>query len=165
MGIPTTPPSEAAPAYDDVINNHPVNRYSASGSTSAYTVIPQSDDTEYHQHADTDIELHAHNHHTPSQQAPIPLPAPAPAPAPAESFTQTLASLLRPRAETPHTHCAVCDEQVLTAARHKHEQERHCCTMVAVTFMSLFFCSMVLGVVIVNAGLRRRREMEGLNGV
>jgi hypothetical protein len=34
MGIPQSP-QEAAPAYDDVFNNHPVNRFTPSGSASA----------------------------------------------------------------------------------------------------------------------------------
>lgn len=59
--------------------------------------------------------------------------------------------------ETPHKHCAVCDEQVQTAARQKREHERYCCTMVAVTFVSLFVCGMMLGIVIVSAAAKRAR--------
>lgn len=55
MGHPATS-SEAAPAYDDVLQEHPVNAHPPSGSTSAYTTIPGDE---------PDIEL-AHNHSAPA---------------------------------------------------------------------------------------------------
>ncbi|EUC31793.1 hypothetical protein COCCADRAFT_100361 [Bipolaris zeicola 26-R-13] len=154
MGIPTTP-TEAAPAYDDVINNHPVNRYMPSGSLSGYTTIPTSDDAEQPPFTGEtlDIENHAHTHTTtsqPPQQQP-------------ETFAQTITKLLLPQSDALHKHCAACDEQVHTAARQKRESERYCCTMVAVTFITLFMCGMVLGVVIVNASARRNKELHGGN--
>jgi len=41
MGMPTTGHAhDAAPAYEDVVNEHPVNQYLPSGSTSAVSYIP-----------------------------------------------------------------------------------------------------------------------------
>ncbi|USP74890.1 hypothetical protein yc1106_02164 [Curvularia clavata] len=140
MGIPSMSPTDAAPPYDDVINNHPVNRYPPTGSTSGYTTIP-SEDVE--QALDVDDHAHAHTPLVPSQQP--------------ETFTQTVARLLLPKADTPHTHCATCDEQVQTAARQKREDDRYYCTMVTVTFLTLFVCGMLLGVVIVAANAKRAR--------
>jgi hypothetical protein len=36
------------------------------------------------------------------------------------------------------------------AGRQRRESEKYCCTMVAVTFMTLFVCSLLLGVVILS---------------
>ena len=92
---------------------------------------------------DVDDHAHAHTPLVPSQQP--------------ETFTQTVARLLLPKADTPHTHCATCDEQVQTAARQKREDDRYYCTMVTVTFLTLFVCGMLLGVVIVAANAKRAR--------
>ncbi len=56
MGHPTTP-SEAAPAYNELIFNdeHPVNADPPSGSASSYAALPQNE---------SDIEL-THNHTAP----------------------------------------------------------------------------------------------------
>ncbi|KAF1925782.1 uncharacterized protein M421DRAFT_231335 [Didymella exigua CBS 183.55] len=52
MGHPAAP-SVAAPAYDDLIQEHPVNAYPPLGSTSAYRILPEDE---------PDIELaHAHS--------------------------------------------------------------------------------------------------------
>ncbi|EUC49652.1 hypothetical protein COCMIDRAFT_33076 [Bipolaris oryzae ATCC 44560] len=158
MGIPTTP-TEAAPAYDDVINNHPTNRYMPSGSLSGYTTIPQSDEADHPPFAreTSDIEHHAHTTTTSSP----PPPPPSQQQQQPETFAQTITKLLLPQPDSQHKHCAVCDEQVHTAARQKRESERYRCTVVAVTFITLFMCGMVLGVVIVNASARRSREGNG----
>ncbi|KAF1945604.1 hypothetical protein EJ02DRAFT_395814 [Clathrospora elynae] len=120
MGVPTAP-QEAAPAYDDVFSDHPVNRHMPSGSTSAYNAVPQEDD----------LELHAHDHnHTPST---VPDQGP-------DTFA--------PKPQ-PHVHCEQCDIQL--AARQRSENEKYCCTMVASVFMTLFVCGMLMGIVIINA--------------
>ncbi|KAH6864833.1 hypothetical protein BKA58DRAFT_390908 [Alternaria rosae] len=146
MGIPTTP-QEAAPAYEEVFHDHPVNRYAPSGSASAYTTVPQTDDH--------DIELRAepHNHdhnHTSSSGNPS-LSTTNP-----ETLAQTITNFLRPNAE-PHTHCEVCDNQVQTEARRRRESEKYCCTMVAATFMVCFICGMLLGIAIVTVSAKKKR--------
>ncbi|CAG5185932.1 uncharacterized protein ALTATR162_LOCUS11442 [Alternaria atra] len=145
MGIPTTP-LEAAPAYEEVFNDHPVNRHAPSGSASAYTTIPQTDDH--------DIELHArqHNHTHASTTTPVTSSSP-------ETLAQTITNFLRPNPE-PHMHCEVCDNQVQTEARRRRESEKYCCTMVAATFVTLFICGMLLGVVIVTMAAKRRRSED-----
>lgn len=62
MGRPTAPPSEAAPAYDELSfdHEHPVNAYPPLRSTSAYATVPQNE---------PDIEL-AHDHTTPASSNP-----------------------------------------------------------------------------------------------
>jgi hypothetical protein len=155
MGIPHSP-QEAAPAYDEVFHDHPVNRFTPSGSASAvrhhftcryftlcqgmgidrrqYTTVPQSDD----------IELHAHTH-DPSSSEPSQSP---------ETLTQTITNILRPKPQA-HVHCEACDVQ--TAARQRRENEKYCCTMVATTFMMFFVvCGTVLGIVIVRAHVNAR---------
>lgn len=54
MGRPPTP-SEAAPAYDDILQEHPLNAHAMSASSSTYRAVPGEE---------PDIEL-AHNHSTP----------------------------------------------------------------------------------------------------
>ncbi|CAA9957146.1 hypothetical protein PTMSG1_00754 [Pyrenophora teres f. maculata] len=148
MGIPTMSAAhDAAPAYEDVVNEHPVNQYLPSGSTSGYTTIPQNDN-------DVDIELHAHTHqnninNTPSSSTDSSSQQP--------NFAQTIANVLQPT----HTHCEICDEHAITAARYRRENEKFCCTMVAATFMTLFICGMLLGIVIVDAA-GKRREHHGV---
>jgi len=152
MGMPTTGHAhDAAPAYEDVINEHPVNQYLASGSTSAYTAVPQNDD---------DVELHAHTHqnNNNNNNNPSPFTEPANSSPQQPTFAQTIANVLRPN----HTHCEVCDNQAITAARHRRENEKFCCTMVAATFMTLFICSMLLGIVIVNATGKRGEHHDGV---
>lgn len=46
-----------------------------------------------------------------------------------------------------HFHCTACDR--LLERKERRLNQRHCCTMVAVTFMVAFLCSMVLGLGIV----------------
>ncbi|KAF2715470.1 hypothetical protein K504DRAFT_366673 [Pleomassaria siparia CBS 279.74] len=119
-------PQDAAPAYDDVIHNHPTNQFhQPSGSTSGYATVPQDD-----------VELHAHEHVHSSPTGP----------SQPETIAQTPAGVLQPR---PHVHCEQCDIQ--TMARERRENERHCCAMVAKTFMLGFICMMVLGIVITTS--------------
>ncbi|EMD97377.1 hypothetical protein COCC4DRAFT_140155 [Bipolaris maydis ATCC 48331] len=161
MGVPTTP-TEAVPSYDDVINNHPVNRYTPSGSLSGYTTIPQCDDADQppltRETSDLERNAYTHTHSSlpPSQQQQQQQQQRQP-----ETFAQTITKLLLPQSDSQHKHCTACDEQVQTAARQKRESERYCCTMVAVTFITLFMCGMVLGVVIVNANARGHKESHG----
>ncbi|KAF2660271.1 hypothetical protein K491DRAFT_589368 [Lophiostoma macrostomum CBS 122681] len=123
MGLPT--PQDAAPAYDDVFHDHPVNQARPSGSASAYATVPQDD-----------VELQAHHHHEHT----------SPSPAPVETIAQTIAGVFRPK---PHTHCEACDVQI--EAREARANERHCCSMVGATFMVAFVCIMLLGIVIVRS--------------
>ncbi|KAF2263287.1 hypothetical protein CC78DRAFT_581697 [Lojkania enalia] len=137
MGIPT-PPRESAPAYDELFHDHPVNGTPPSGSRSApqYSAVPQDD---------VELESGQHNHASSSaasQQQP-------------ESLAQTIAGVFRPK---PHVHCEQCDVQ--TAARERREAEKHCCAMVAVTFMVGFVCIMVLGIVVANAQIKMKKHMH-----
>ncbi|KAH7091487.1 hypothetical protein FB567DRAFT_275494 [Paraphoma chrysanthemicola] len=139
MGLPTTP-QDAAPAYDDVFGDHPVNRYTPSGSASAYAAVPQDEDVELHAHA------HDHSHTTPS-----PAPGSSIAPQP-ESLVQTIAGVFKPK---PHVHCEQCDVQM--AARQRRENEKHCCNMVAATFMVGFVCAFIFGVILTSIIYRHKR--------
>ncbi|PSN72192.1 hypothetical protein BS50DRAFT_245814 [Corynespora cassiicola Philippines] len=131
MGLPTDP-QDAAPAYDDVFEGYSANPFAASGSTSAYRPVLQDD-----------VELHAHDHHSPS-------PAPATQP---ETLAQTIAGVFR---QKPHTHCEQCDLQL--AARERRANERHCCTMVAATFMVGFAAFVILAVVVSDNMAKTRRH-------
>ncbi|KAF2019860.1 hypothetical protein BU24DRAFT_459487 [Aaosphaeria arxii CBS 175.79] len=124
MGLPFLQQQDAAPAYDDVVHDHPVNQFPPSGSNSAYAAVPQDD-----------VELHAHTANQPTAS-----PGPAQEP---ETLAQTIAGVFRPK---PHVHCEQCDVQL--QARERRENERHCCFMVAATFMTAFFCMMILGIVV-----------------
>jgi hypothetical protein len=64
---------------------------------------------------------------------------------------QTLAGVFKPKS---HEHCEQCDIQ--TTARQRNE--KYCCTMVAATFMALFVCLMLLGIVIVISGEHKKRN-------
>ncbi|KAF2184155.1 hypothetical protein K469DRAFT_580505 [Zopfia rhizophila CBS 207.26] len=132
MGNPTTP-QESAPAYEDVIHDHPVNQYPPSGSASAYAAVPQDD-----------VELQAgeHNHTSPS-----------PVPRQPETLVQTIAGVFRPK---PHVHCEQCDVQM--AARERRANERHCCTMVAATFMVGFVCLLLLGIVVAGSVAKTKKH-------
>jgi hypothetical protein len=103
-----------------------------------YATVPQDDDVELH--------AHVHNHTPPSTTASSAQQGP-------ETFVQTIANVLRPKSQ-PHVHCEACDVQ--TAARQRRENEKYCCTMVAATFMTLFVCGMLLGVVIVRSAGGKR---------
>ena len=98
-----------------------------------------------------DVELQAHNHvhnHTPASTTAATEP---------ESLAQTIAGVFQPK---PHVHCEQCDVQ--TAARQRRENERHCCNMVAATFMTLFVCGMLLGIIItVNITGKKLRSHDG----
>ncbi|KAF2732588.1 hypothetical protein EJ04DRAFT_440695 [Polyplosphaeria fusca] len=137
MGLPLTPTDSSAPSYDDLYPEHPVNGAPPSGSASAYARLPQHDD----------IELSApHTHDSPS----------SPAPQQQEGLVQTLAGVFRPK---PHTHCEACDLQ--TRHREERDQAKHCCAMVAVTFIMAFICAMVLGIVVVGAQARIKERHHG----
>ncbi|KAF2004041.1 hypothetical protein P154DRAFT_427531 [Amniculicola lignicola CBS 123094] len=122
MGVPTTP-AEAAPAYDDVFADHPVNGHPPSGSSRAYSAVPQDD-----------VELQAHTHGEATPGSSI---------GPAESIAQTIAGVFRPK---PHVHCDQCDVQL--EARERRANEKHCCSMVALTFIAIALCLMILGIVV-----------------
>ncbi|KAF2464278.1 uncharacterized protein BDR25DRAFT_242968 [Lindgomyces ingoldianus] len=132
MGLPTTP-QDSAPAYEDVIQDHPVNQYTPSGSASAYSAVPQDD-----------VEMHAHMHDA---------SPPTPQPQGQESLAQTIAGVFRPK---PHVHCKECD--VMTQAREQRENEKHCCTMVAVTFIVAFICALLLGIVVAGSIAKIKRH-------
>ncbi|KAF2251616.1 hypothetical protein BU26DRAFT_561431 [Trematosphaeria pertusa] len=138
MGLPTTP-QDAAPAYDDVVHDHPVNQFPPSGSSSGYAVVPQDDD----------LEQNAGSHNHTSRGA-----TPAP-PQGGSGFSHALTRIFEPK---PHTHCEQCDAQ--QAARERRENERHCCAMVAATFMMAFICTMILGIVVASAMAKARRHMH-----
>lgn len=133
MGLPWAP-QDAAPAYDDVIHTHPVNQAPPLGRPSAYAAVPQDD-----------IELNAHNHGESSSSA---TPTQQP-----ESLAQTIAGVFKPK---PHVHCEQCDVQL--AARERRANERHCCAMVALTFVSAFFCTMILGIVVASKMAKMKKE-------
>ncbi|KAH7410117.1 hypothetical protein DE146DRAFT_751829 [Phaeosphaeria sp. MPI-PUGE-AT-0046c] len=138
MGYPTTP-QEAAPAYDDVFADHPVNQSTSSRSGSGYATVAQDDD----------IELNAHSHddtYTPPSPAPPPQNA-------SESIVSTIAGVFKPK---PHVHCEQCDVQL--AARERRETEKHCCTMVAVTFMVALVCAFIFGITAVSVMYRHKRH-------
>ncbi|KAF2029174.1 hypothetical protein EK21DRAFT_101377 [Setomelanomma holmii] len=139
MGRPTIP-QDAAPAYDAVFGDHPVNQYTPSGSTSSYAAVSQDDDVELHAHT------HEHNHTSAS-------PAPISANAPQESLAQTIAGVFNPK---PHVHCEQCDVQM--AARQRRENEKHCCNMVATTFMVGFVCVFIFGTILTSVVYRHKRH-------
>ena len=153
MGLPPTP-QEAAPAYEELFEDHPVNQFRPTGSSSAvglqYSHIymqRMSNMQKYAQVPQADIELQAHEHNH-NHTSPSPGPPQAP-----ESLAQTIAGVFRPR---PHTHCEQCDVQL--AAREKRANQRHCCTMVAVMFMIAFFCMLLLGIVVTSAVTKAKRH-------
>ncbi|OAL01106.1 hypothetical protein IQ06DRAFT_137123 [Phaeosphaeriaceae sp. SRC1lsM3a] len=138
MGYPTTP-QEAAPAYDDVFADHPVNKGTSSRSASGYAAVAQDDD----------IELNAHSHdHTYTPPSPPPPPQNAP-----ESIVSTIAGVFKPK---PHVHCEQCDVQF--AARQRRENEKHCCTMVAATFMAAFVCAFIFGIIGLSIVYRHKKN-------
>lgn len=99
-----------------------------------YAAVPQ---------ADIEHEAPTHTHSSAQEQ-------------PQQTLVQTIASVLRPK---PHAHCEECDMQ--TERRERRESERHCCTMVALVFMVLFICGMVLGITIAKMATRRTTMHHG----
>jgi hypothetical protein len=94
-----------------------------------YAAVPQAD-------VENDADAHVHNHdHTTTPAAPQ-----------EETLAQTIAGVFKPR---PHTHCEVCD--ALMERRERRNARQQCCITVAATFMILFFCSMILGIVIAKS--------------
>lgn len=100
-----------------------------------------------------DVELQAHNHnHDHENERENTMPSTAPV----ETLAQTIAGVFRPK---PHGHCEQCDVQL--AARQRRDNERHCCNMVAATFMTLFVCAMMLGIIItVNVSKQMREKHD-----
>ncbi|KAF2677491.1 hypothetical protein K458DRAFT_319689 [Lentithecium fluviatile CBS 122367] len=139
MGLP---PQEEAPAYDDVVHNHPMSRFIPSGSGSGYSAVPQDDAD-----IERDAPAHTHNHSTPS-----------PAPPQPETLAQTIAGIIRP-APKPHVHCETCD--AIMEARERRANEKHCCQMVAWVFIIFFVCAMIFGIVIASSLAKSRRHMHG----
>ncbi|KAF1951295.1 hypothetical protein CC80DRAFT_597452 [Byssothecium circinans] len=138
MGLPTTsPPQDAAPAYEDIIHIHPINRFGPSSSASGYASVPQED---------IESEALAHNHGSASSH-------PTPAAEQSESLVQTNAGTFRPK---PHVHCEACDEQ--SERRERRATEKHCCAMAAWVFIVLFACAMIFGIVAVNNAAKLKRH-------
>jgi hypothetical protein len=139
MGLPQTP-SEPAPAYNDVWQNHPVNEHPPPGSSSAYAAVPQDD-----------VELASQQHScvdTPGSSTA--------APQEGESLAQTIAGVFRPK---QHVHCKECDVQ--TQARERRANERHCCAMVAATFMTAFACLTLLVIVLESLRYGYKKHHRG----
>ncbi|PCH02702.1 hypothetical protein PENOC_041950 [Penicillium occitanis (nom. inval.)] len=124
-------PTEAAPAYEDLFAGHERPGNTSSG----YTSIPQTDllhpeeidnrnndeiDIEQQQQPD-DVHLHQHQHIDNAEGV--------------DGEGQG------------HIHCTACDR--LLERKEQRMNQRHCCTMVAVTFMVAFLCLMILGLGIV----------------
>jgi len=149
MGLPS--PQEAAPAYEDVMHNdHPMSIFTPSASSSSgvrpssrHFCIhqrPQSNKTlQYTSVPQEDFE-NVHDEHTHKVPSPAPVPPHQP-----ETFAQTLAGVFK---KQPHAHCEACDKQM--EARERRANQRHCCSMVAAVFIALFFCIMILGIVIAD---------------
>ncbi|RAO73814.1 uncharacterized protein BHQ10_009826 [Talaromyces amestolkiae] len=115
----TSIPTEAAPAYEELFAGHERPGNTSSG----YTSIPQADllqpeeiDIEQQQQQSDDVHLHQHQHTEDGDRV--------------------------DRGEG-HIHCTACDR--LLERKEQRINQRHCCTMVAVTFMVIFICLMVLG--------------------
>ncbi|OAL51645.1 hypothetical protein IQ07DRAFT_598488 [Pyrenochaeta sp. DS3sAY3a] len=140
MGYPTTP-QDAAPAYDDVFADHPVNKQGPSRSTSAYAAVPQEDD---------DVELGAHDH----VHSNTPTPAPVLNASEPETFVQTIANVFRPK-QGPHVHCEQCDKMM--TVRLRREAQQHCCTMTSAVFIAAFIC-IFFGVVLTSVIVTRARR-------
>lgn len=56
MGLPTTP-QEAAPAYDDVFHDHPVNQFQPTGSASGVSRSPDSCFSQLETNGETSMRL------------------------------------------------------------------------------------------------------------
>jgi hypothetical protein len=80
----------------------------------------------------------AHTHSRPT----TPEPEAAGGAGPRETLLQTLVAPFRPK---PHSHCEACD--LAQDRRERRNKQHHCCVMVALTFMVLFICLAVVGVV------------------
>jgi hypothetical protein len=81
-------------------------------------------------------------------------------PASSQSIEQTNVAELGAALHEPHVHCESCD--ALMQARERRQNEKHCCTMVAVTFMTAFFCALLLGIVIVGRSGRHGGHDRGI---
>jgi hypothetical protein len=81
--------------------------------------------------------FNSHDTHDEQQQQPGDLEANLPC---------TNATPLLPVGSKPHVHCEQCER--IVERRERAKRENHCCTMVAATFMMLFICAMVLGIIV-----------------
>ncbi|KAK1762307.1 hypothetical protein QBC33DRAFT_552257 [Phialemonium atrogriseum] len=124
MGNNTAAPFESAPSYDDLFADHPVNGQPPSGSSEAYTRVPQEDNQ----------EARHHDRHSPNE---IDLEASASADTPLRTLSG---------GSKPHVHCDACDK--IAARRENRGKEMHCCSMVAATFIVAFVCLTIMGSVI-----------------
>ncbi|KAI8939184.1 hypothetical protein NX059_005017 [Plenodomus lindquistii] len=121
MGVPQIV-SDAAPAYDDAFNDHPVNEFPPSEPHMAYATVSQNDDIEHLSHDDSSFSA-----------------APALAIEP-ESLEQTCANTLKLK---HHVHCEQCDAQL--AARQRRDGEWNCSILFAVTLVIFCFFAVLLG--------------------
>ncbi|KAF2134768.1 hypothetical protein P153DRAFT_279079 [Dothidotthia symphoricarpi CBS 119687] len=121
---------EAAPAYDYVQEEHPMKRFIPSGMTSAYAAVSQEDDVETHAHSNT------HDY----------MPTPP----------ETIAQSVLEHTMQPHIHCEQCD--VRLEARERRANQRHCCKMVAVTFIAVSVCLLILGIIVSSDVTRKGKH-------
>jgi hypothetical protein len=148
--------SEPAPSYDELFADHVVNRQLPAGSASAvscaagkfqkthirsstnlgilhtqYTTVPQ-DEPDYNYDPD---HLHGEEQHQP----PLDLEADLPG---------ADATPLQPLDGKPHVHCDRCER--IAERRARVDRDKHCCSLVAATFIMLFISAMVVGIVAVS---------------
>ncbi|KAH8903824.1 hypothetical protein BR93DRAFT_981148 [Coniochaeta sp. PMI_546] len=120
--------SEPAPSYDELFADHPVNRQPPAGSSSAYTTVPQ-DEPDYNNGPN-------HLHGEQQEQPPVDLEADLPG---------ANDTPLQPVAGKPHVHCDQCER--IAERRARLDRDKHCCSLVAATFIMLFTCVMVVGII------------------
>ena len=140
MGLAPTP-ADAAPSYEDIFHNHPVNQTPPSGSSSSVrslflpsylpssspsvTPIPNNDQYAPVPSTEEDFGAHAHS-------------------------TAQLQILNEPDSSNPHTHCELCDKREDRKANRR--KELCCCALVAATFMVAFFVAFLIVEVVVTRG-------------
>jgi hypothetical protein len=69
------------------------------------------------------------------------------------SLVQTIAGVFKPK---PHVHCEQCDVQL--AARERREHKKHCCDMVAATFMVFFVCAFIFATILASLKYRHNKH-------
>ncbi|KAH8703562.1 hypothetical protein BGW36DRAFT_423117 [Talaromyces proteolyticus] len=139
MSMGMTSPIEAAPAYEEVMHQRRSTR-------NGYASVPQADaNSDY---VDDDVEQHQHNghNHNPSHQYQQHQHNAEPSGISLNPIRQAPDTTNLPE---PHTHCEACDQ--LLERRENRLKEKHCCTMVAVTFIMAFICTMAVGIVIARS--------------
>jgi hypothetical protein len=125
----TSIPTDAAPAYEDLFAGHERPGNTSSG----YASIPQNDllhdqpDIRNDRNENNEIDIEQQPDHVHLHQHPHPEDG--------------------EREGEGHIHCTACDR--LLERKERRLNQRHCCTMVAVTFMVAFLCAMILGLGIV----------------